>query len=50
MTTAPGTLIPTWDQTVRIAQAADGAGWEFLLPLGRWRGFGGGRLNMANRR
>jgi len=41
ITTAPGTVTPTWDENVRIAQAADRAGWEFLLPLGRWRGFGG---------
>jgi alkanesulfonate monooxygenase SsuD/methylene tetrahydromethanopterin reductase-like flavin-dependent oxidoreductase (luciferase family) len=49
MTTAPGTLTPTWDQTVRIAQAADRAGWEFLLPLGRWRGSGGRLVNMSDR-
>ena len=41
ITTAEGTLTPTWEENVRIAQAADRAGWEFLLPLGRWRGFGG---------
>jgi alkanesulfonate monooxygenase SsuD/methylene tetrahydromethanopterin reductase-like flavin-dependent oxidoreductase (luciferase family) len=41
MTTAEGTLTPTWEENVRIAQAADAAGWEFLLPLGRWRGLGG---------
>ena len=34
-------IIPTWEQNVRIAQKADEAGWEFLLPLGRWRGYGG---------
>src|SRR5271155_643969 len=49
MTRAPGTLTPTWDQTVRIAQAADRAGWEFLLPLGRWRGTGGNGINMNDR-
>jgi alkanesulfonate monooxygenase SsuD/methylene tetrahydromethanopterin reductase-like flavin-dependent oxidoreductase (luciferase family) len=41
ITKAPGTLTPTWQENVRIAQAADRAGWEFLLPLGRWRGLGG---------
>jgi alkanesulfonate monooxygenase SsuD/methylene tetrahydromethanopterin reductase-like flavin-dependent oxidoreductase (luciferase family) len=41
MTTAEGTLTPTWEENVRIAQAADAAGGEFLLPLGRWRGLGG---------
>lgn len=34
-------IIPTWEQQVRIARAADAAGWEFLLPLARWKGFGG---------
>ena len=41
MTKAPGRLTPTWAENVRIAQAADRAGWEFLLPLGSWRGMGG---------
>src|SRR5437867_3757408 len=41
MTTAEGTLTPTWAENARIARAVDEAGWEFLLPLGRWRGSGG---------
>jgi FMNH2-dependent dimethyl sulfone monooxygenase len=41
ITKAAGTIIPTWDENRAIAQAADAAGWEFLLPLGRWRGLGG---------
>ena len=41
ITHAEGTLTPTWEENVRVAQAVDEAGWEFLLPLGRWRGFGG---------
>lgn len=48
MTTAEGTLIPTWEENVRIARAVDRAGWEFLLPLGRWRGFGG-QIEMNDR-
>lgn len=48
MTKAPGTLVPTWEQNVRVAQAADAAGWEFLLPLGRWKG-SGGEINMHDR-
>jgi FMNH2-dependent dimethyl sulfone monooxygenase len=36
-----GHIEPNWGQTRRIAQAADAAGWEFLLPIARWRGFGG---------
>jgi alkanesulfonate monooxygenase SsuD/methylene tetrahydromethanopterin reductase-like flavin-dependent oxidoreductase (luciferase family) len=31
----------TWEFNVRLAQEADRAGWDFLLPLGRWRGLGG---------
>jgi alkanesulfonate monooxygenase SsuD/methylene tetrahydromethanopterin reductase-like flavin-dependent oxidoreductase (luciferase family) len=26
----------TWDQTVELAKAAEDAGFEFILPLGRW--------------
>ncbi|MBN9110477.1 MAG: LLM class flavin-dependent oxidoreductase [Pseudonocardia sp.] len=40
-TVEEGRIEPSWAQTVRIARAADEAGWEFLLPLARWRGFGG---------
>ncbi|GAA2881094.1 LLM class flavin-dependent oxidoreductase [Pseudonocardia halophobica] len=39
---APNVL--SWPDTVAVAQAADAAGWEFLLSLGRWRGHGG-RMN-----
>lgn len=48
MTKAPGTLVPTWEQNVHVAQAADRAGWEFLLPLGRWKG-SGGEINLHDR-
>lgn len=34
-----GTL--TWEYNRRLGQEADRAGWDFLLPLGRWRGLGG---------
>jgi alkanesulfonate monooxygenase SsuD/methylene tetrahydromethanopterin reductase-like flavin-dependent oxidoreductase (luciferase family) len=30
-----------WDENVSVAKTADEAGWEFLLPIGRWRGHGG---------
>jgi dimethylsulfone monooxygenase len=36
-----GRIVPTWEQQVSLARTADSAGWEFLLPLGRWRGLGG---------
>ncbi len=40
------TLVPerwngTWDENLKAAQIADDAGLDFLLPLGRWRGYGG---------
>jgi alkanesulfonate monooxygenase SsuD/methylene tetrahydromethanopterin reductase-like flavin-dependent oxidoreductase (luciferase family) len=30
----------TWDESVRIARAADAAGFEALIPVARWRGMG----------
>jgi alkanesulfonate monooxygenase SsuD/methylene tetrahydromethanopterin reductase-like flavin-dependent oxidoreductase (luciferase family) len=30
-----------WDDIVQVAQTADQAGFEILLPLQRWKGFGG---------
>lgn len=30
-----------WDAGVRLAQMADAAGMETLLPVGRWKGYGG---------
>jgi len=38
MTKAPEHWDASWDNNLRVAQAADEAGLEFLLPLGRWRG------------
>ena len=31
----------TWQDNVRLAQMADEAGFEALLPVGRWKGYGG---------
>jgi alkanesulfonate monooxygenase SsuD/methylene tetrahydromethanopterin reductase-like flavin-dependent oxidoreductase (luciferase family) len=31
----------TWDDNVRLAELADAAGFEFFLPIGRWKGYGG---------
>ncbi len=33
--------IPTWENNLALAQMADQAGIEFMLPLGRWAGYGG---------
>jgi FMNH2-dependent dimethyl sulfone monooxygenase len=40
------TMVPerwsgSWADCVRVAQMADRAGIEFMLPIGRWRGYGG---------
>jgi len=40
------TMVPerwsgSWPDCVRLARMADRAGIEFLLPIGRWRGYGG---------
>ena len=40
------TLVPerwegSWDKILAAATLADNAGLDFLLPLGRWRGYGG---------
>ncbi len=31
----------SWPDNLRLAQMADDAGFEFLLPVGRWKGYGG---------
>jgi dimethylsulfone monooxygenase len=41
MTQAPTTYEPTWEHTVKVAQRADQMGFEMLVPIARWRGFGG---------
>lgn len=40
-TTVPERWQPTWENNIAIAQMADKAGLEFMLPLGRWAGYGG---------
>src|SRR5579871_208699 len=39
--TAEGTLQVTWPMTKALAQAGDRAGFEAVVPVGRWKGFGG---------
>jgi alkanesulfonate monooxygenase SsuD/methylene tetrahydromethanopterin reductase-like flavin-dependent oxidoreductase (luciferase family) len=31
----------SWEENLRAAQLADEAGLDFLLPIGRWKGYGG---------
>lgn len=40
-TTVPEKWQPTWENNLAIAGMADEAGLEFMLPLGRWAGYGG---------
>jgi alkanesulfonate monooxygenase SsuD/methylene tetrahydromethanopterin reductase-like flavin-dependent oxidoreductase (luciferase family) len=41
VTTADGAWELRWDRSVELARLADEAGFEALLPVGRWRGYGG---------
>ncbi len=41
ITTAEGAWELHWGDTKKIAQMADRAGLDVLLPVGRWRGYGG---------
>lgn len=45
-TSVPTSYELTWEHTRRIAQQADAMGFEALVPVGRWRGFGG-KTNFA---
>lgn len=38
---APTSTRPTFEYNRRVAQLADRLGFDFLLPVGRWKGFGG---------
>jgi alkanesulfonate monooxygenase SsuD/methylene tetrahydromethanopterin reductase-like flavin-dependent oxidoreductase (luciferase family) len=41
ITLAETTFEPTYEHSVTIARKADALGFELLVPVGRWRGFGG---------
>jgi dimethylsulfone monooxygenase len=41
VTTAAGAWVLNWADSVALAQMADAAGMETLLPVGRWKGYGG---------
>ena len=38
LTYAPGPPVVSWEESVRIAQAADRAGIEAVIPVARWKG------------
>lgn len=48
MTSVPSTIKAEWDESVNIAQAADRAGIEAMIPVARWRGMGG-EINFNHR-
>src|SRR5271156_6204008 len=41
MTTIPERWSASWEDNVRFAKMADEAGIDFLLPIARWKGYGG---------
>jgi FMNH2-dependent dimethyl sulfone monooxygenase len=40
-TTVPERWVASWDNNLRLAQVADAAGLECLVPIARWKGYGG---------
>lgn len=48
MTSMPETIKVEWDESVRIAKAAEDAGIEGLVPVARWKGMGG-KVNFNHR-
>ncbi|MBV9325332.1 MAG: LLM class flavin-dependent oxidoreductase [Chloroflexi bacterium] len=41
MTSADGRLQAAWPETLRLAEPVDSAGMEAIVPIARWKGFGG---------
>ena len=41
ITDVPERWLASWDDNLTAAQIADRAGLEFILPIARWKGFGG---------
>ncbi len=48
MTHAATTFEPTYEHNVEIARRADALGFELLVPVGRWKHFGGSTLFNAH--
>jgi dimethylsulfone monooxygenase len=38
-TVAPEAYAVTWDQTLELSRIADAAGYEAIVPFGRWKGY-----------
>src|ERR1700758_4216500 len=43
VTKVPERWSGNWPDNLRLARMADEAGIDFLLPIGRWKGYGGGK-------
>jgi alkanesulfonate monooxygenase SsuD/methylene tetrahydromethanopterin reductase-like flavin-dependent oxidoreductase (luciferase family) len=41
VTTVPERWDASWESNLELARTADAAGFEFMLPIARWRGYGG---------
>src|SRR4030095_15868797 len=41
VTKVPERWSGTWSDNLRLARMADEAGIDFMLPIGRWKGYGG---------
>lgn len=41
LTTVPERWLAGWDETLALAKMADACGIDFMLPIGRWKGYGG---------
>jgi alkanesulfonate monooxygenase SsuD/methylene tetrahydromethanopterin reductase-like flavin-dependent oxidoreductase (luciferase family) len=41
VTTVPERWSGAWPETLELARFADAAGLDFMLPIGRWKGYGG---------
>jgi dimethylsulfone monooxygenase len=49
MTEAETSFVPTYEHNVKISQLADRLGMEMLVPVGRWKHFGGStKFNQEN--
>jgi alkanesulfonate monooxygenase SsuD/methylene tetrahydromethanopterin reductase-like flavin-dependent oxidoreductase (luciferase family) len=41
VTMVPERWLASWRDNLKLAHMADAAGFDFLLPIGRWKGYGG---------
>jgi dimethylsulfone monooxygenase len=46
-TKVPERWLASWADCLRLARMADEAGIDFILPIGRWKGYGGIPISMA---